>query len=110
MAVLYITAGIMHFIKPRIYLRIIPDYLPYPRLLVSLSGIAEVILGIGLMVPVLKNLSLLTLIIMLLIFLTVHFNMLKNKKASLNLPKWLLLLRIILQFLLIYWAYSYLNI
>jgi uncharacterized membrane protein len=33
--------------------------------------------------------------------------MLTNPKASMGLPKWLLYLRLPLQFLLMYWAYTY---
>ncbi|MFI0430020.1 hypothetical protein [Mariniflexile sp. HMF6888] len=110
MATLYIAAGINHFIKPKMYLRIMPIYLPNHKLLVFLSGIAEIFLGIMLCIPLVKNISLVFIIIMLIVFLLVHFYMLSNKKASAGLPKWLLLLRIPIQFLLIYWAYFYLGL
>ena len=48
MAAMYLFAGVMHFIKPKAYLRIMPRYLPNPKVLVALSGVAEIILGIGL--------------------------------------------------------------
>jgi uncharacterized membrane protein len=110
MAILYVFAGINHFIKPKIYLRIMPNYLPNHKLLVILSGIVEILLGVALCFPKTKNISLYLIITMLLVFFTVHFYMLTNKKASSGLPKWLLVLRIPLQFLLVYWAYSYLNL
>jgi uncharacterized membrane protein len=110
MAALYIIAGIMHFIKPKIYLRIMPSYLPKHKLLVYLSGVIEIILGIGICAPFFKNLALISIIGMLLAFLLVHFFMLNNEKASAGLPKWLLVLRILIQFLLMYWAYSYLKL
>lgn len=110
MASLYFIAGIMHFIKPKIYIRIMPNYLPKHKLLVYLSGIIEIILGISICLPILKNLALVSIIGMLLTFLLVHIYMLTNKKASSGLPKWLLFLRIPIQFLLIFWAYSYLNL
>lgn len=110
MATLYIAAGINHFLKPKMYLRIMPIYLPNHKLLVFLSGIAEIFLGIMLCIPLAKNISLIFIIIMLIVFLLVHFYMLSSKKASAGLPKWLLILRIPIQFLLIYWAYSYLGI
>lgn len=46
MAVLYIVAGIFHFIKPTYYLPIMPRYLPYHMELIYLSGVAEVICGL----------------------------------------------------------------
>jgi len=48
---LFIGAGVLHFLKPETYLRIMPPALPAPRLLVLLSGVAEVAGGGGLLVP-----------------------------------------------------------
>jgi uncharacterized membrane protein len=45
---------------------------------------------------------------MLAVFLMVHFYMLSSEKASAGIPKWVLILRIPLQFGLISWAYAYL--
>ncbi len=108
MAIMYIFAGIMHFVKPKAYLRITPKYLPNHKGLVFLSGVAEVLLGIGLFLPVTKNSAIYGIIAMLLVFLLVHFYMLKGEKEGAGIPKWILLLRIPLQFGLIYWAYYYL--
>ncbi|SEA66418.1 DoxX family protein [Bizionia paragorgiae] len=109
MAAVYIFAGIMHFIKPKAYLRIMPRYIPQPKLMVSLSGITEILLGIGLCVPALKNLSIYGIIAMLVVFLLVHIYMLSGEKASAGIPKWILILRLPLQFGLMYWAYWYLQ-
>lgn len=110
MSFIYILAGLLHFIKPKVYLRIIPNYLPYHKLIVYLSGFIEIILGICVCIPALKNISIVFIILMLLVFLLVHVYMINNKKASAGLPMWLLILRIPIQFILIYWAYSYLSI
>ncbi|MBJ7879422.1 DoxX family protein [Gelidibacter salicanalis] len=108
MAALYVLAGMMHFIKPKMYLRIMPRYLPKPKLLVTLSGIAEIMLGVGLCFPSTKNGAISGIIAMLMVFLLVHFYMLSNKKAAAGIPQWALLLRLPLQFALMYWAYLYL--
>ena len=107
---IYVFAGIMHFIAPKIYLRIMPRYLPNHKLLVQLSGLAEILLGIGLCLPETKNIAIIGIILMLAVFLLVHFYMLKGKKEAAGIPKWILLLRIPLQFVLMYWAYSYFGI
>ncbi|MDT0606919.1 DoxX family protein [Croceitalea rosinachiae] len=108
MAAIYIFAGIMHFIKPKVYLRIMPQYLPNHKALVFWSGVAEIILGIGLCFSATKNFSIWGIIAMLIIFFVVHFYMLSNEKAAVGVPKWILILRIPLQFALIYWASRYL--
>ena len=110
MAAMYGLAGVMHFIKPKAYMRIMPRYLPAHRLLVYLSGLAEIFLGVALIFRPLKNLAIWGIIAMLILFLMVHFYMLSSKKAGLNLPKWLLWARVLLQFGLMYWAYFYLTL
>lgn len=47
--ILYIIAGVLHFIAPDFYLKIMPPYLPFHLALVYLSGVVEIILGIGLL-------------------------------------------------------------
>jgi uncharacterized membrane protein len=109
MAAMYVLAGVMHFIKPKMYMRIMPQYLPNHEALVFWSGVSEILLGVGLCFPTLKTISIYGIIAMLTVFLLVHFYMLSNEKASAGLPKWALLLRIPLQFGLMYWAWVYLN-
>lgn len=110
MASIYILAGIMHFLKPGIYLRIMPRYLPAPKTLVYVSGAAEILLGLGLLFPATRNAAVIGIILMLITFLLVHFHMLSSKKAGAGFPRWALILRIPLQFFLIWWAWYYLNI
>ena len=108
MAGLYTVGGMAHFLFPKVYLRIMPRYLPSPKFLVFLSGIAEIMLGVGLCFEETRNSSIYGIILMLIAFLLVHFYMLSGKKASAGIPKWILILRIPLQFGLMYWAYAYL--
>jgi uncharacterized membrane protein len=48
---LFVGAGLLHFLKPRIYEAIMPDYLPAQRELVYASGVAEAVGGLGLLHP-----------------------------------------------------------
>ena len=109
MAVIYIFAGVMLFVKPKMYMRVMPDYLPKHKLLVYLSGIAEIVLGAALFIPQLKAIAIYGIITMLIVFLIVHFNMLKGGKAAAGIPTWILILRIPMQFGLMYWAWWYLG-
>jgi len=109
MATMYLLAGGMHFLFPKAYLGIMPNYLPKPKALVLWSGVAEIILGIALCFPKTKDMAIGGIMLMLLIFLAVHINMLKGKKEAAGVPRWILLLRIPLQFGLMYWAYHYLQ-
>lgn len=107
MALLYILAGINHFRNPRIYLKIIPNYFPNPKLLNLISGLAEILLGIGLCIPALSKFSAWGIVALLIAIFPANVYMLQNEKAALGLPKWIRLLRLPLQGLLIYWAFTY---
>jgi uncharacterized membrane protein len=50
-AVFYIVAGVLHFLKPAPYLKIMPPYIPWHALMVELSGAAEILGGLGLLLP-----------------------------------------------------------
>ena len=47
MSASYVIAGVTHFLAPKAFARVVPPGLPRPRALVSLSGIAEIGLGLG---------------------------------------------------------------
>lgn len=51
MGPLYVVAGILHFVVPELYVQIVPPILPAPMALVYLSGVAEIGVGAGLLVP-----------------------------------------------------------
>jgi len=53
----FIVAGIMHFVIPRVYQSIVPDYLPAPRALVYASGVAEIAGGAGVLHPRTRRLA-----------------------------------------------------
>jgi len=44
-------AGLMHFLRPRMYERIVPPYLPANREIVYASGVAEIAGGLATMHP-----------------------------------------------------------
>jgi uncharacterized membrane protein len=48
-AALYVAAGALHFIKTELYLRIMPPYLPWHLWLVWISGVFEILGGLGLL-------------------------------------------------------------
>lgn len=50
LGVAFVGAGAMHFVVPRLYGQIVPPVLPWPVGLVYLSGLAEVLVGAGLLV------------------------------------------------------------
>ncbi len=55
LSLLFIAAGVNHFVSPGVYLKIMPEYLPWPLVLVHVSGFFEVLGGVGLAVPRLRR-------------------------------------------------------
>ena len=45
----FIFTGITHFSNPSIYDALVPPYLPEPRLMHSLAGVSEIVLGLSLL-------------------------------------------------------------
>lgn len=106
MSLLYTAAGIYHFVKPKFYLAIMPPYLPNHAFLVWFSGIVEVVLGLGLLLPATRHWAAWGIILMLIAFMPVHIHMITSGRFS-KIPEIVLYFRIVIQFGLIYWAYQY---
>ena len=51
LAILFILSGTLHFISPQPYIKIVPPYLPAHLPIVYISGAAEILGGIGLLIP-----------------------------------------------------------
>jgi uncharacterized membrane protein len=107
MAFIYFIAGLNHFRSPRMYQKIIPDYFSNPKLLNQISGLAEIILGVALIIPQTSSYAAWGVIALLIAVFPTHVYMYQNPKARMNMPKWALLLRMPFQLVLIYWAYLY---
>jgi uncharacterized membrane protein len=78
---LFVLAGILHFLVPAYYRAIVPPYLPAPSTLVALSGVAEVAGGVGLLVPRWRRAAGLGLVVLLLAVLPANVEMLRQGRA-----------------------------
>jgi uncharacterized membrane protein len=57
MAVFYVFAGVQHFRVPEYYLPMMPAYLPAHAALIFCSGVAEVMCGLGVLLPQTRKLA-----------------------------------------------------
>jgi uncharacterized membrane protein len=105
MAAIYVLAGIMHFAKPKFYLKIIPPYIPWHKTLNYLSGAAEIILGIGLLIPSYSVWAAWGIIALLITVFPANIYHLTSAKPGKGLPIWVLYLRLPFQALFIWWAW-----
>jgi uncharacterized membrane protein len=74
---------------------------------VYLSGLFEILGGLGLLFPFAKNFSILGLIALLIAVFPANIYMAKDQKFA-KIPAWIRWGRLPLQFVLIWWLYSYL--
>jgi len=104
-AALFVGTGVAHFLWPSVFVRIMPPYLPRPLLLVYLSGIAEGLGGLGVLVPALRVYAGWGLILLLCAVFPVHVYMVRHPEAFADIPLWALYARLPLQFVLMAWVY-----
>lgn len=106
MSLLYIAAGINHFINPGFYLKIMPSYIPFPLEMVYLSGVCEVLFGAMVIFQKTRKVACWLIIAMLIAFLPVHIQMLLDHLNISDHLFWVSVLRLPLQLLLMKWAWS----
>ena len=104
-----IVAGVLHLVVPEPFIKIVPSMLPAPDFLVYLSGIIEILLGIGLTASNLavRSLSAWGLIALFIAVYPANLNMAFNHIKLEGIPDswWLHGPRLPFQFVLIAWAY-----
>ena len=110
LAGLFLFSGINHFINPQVFTDIMPPYLPFHLELVYLSGLFEILCGAGLFIRGYRKIASWGIVLMLMAFFPVHFYMYSNPEKFSDIPESLLLVRIFLQFGLIYLAFTYTRI
>ncbi len=104
MSLLYVAAGVNHFIQPVFYVNIIPHYFPIPLELVYISGVCEIAFGVLVLFKKTRKTASWLIIAMLIAFLPVHLQMVIDNYSLLGLMFWISVIRIPLQYVLIKWA------
>src|SRR5471030_1021204 len=57
LSLLFLLAGVLHFVYPKTYLRMMPPYVPAPLAMVYISGVCEILGGAGLLIPVTRSMA-----------------------------------------------------
>jgi uncharacterized membrane protein len=108
-AILFIGAGLSHFVFPQPYVRIMPPSLPWPKALVWISGAAEVAGGVGLLIGRFRRPAAYGLALLLVAVFQANIYM---AVAHVRFPgmmgeSWVQWLRLPLQLPLVLWALYY---
>lgn len=107
-AALFSLIGVLHLIKPKFFTQIMPNYIPYHLAMVYISGAAEILGGLGILVEMTQFWAGWGLIILLVAVFPANINMTVKsiqKSGYTSLYSIATIIRLPLQFVLIYWVY-----
>ena len=105
-SVFFIYFGIDHFINPEFYLSIMPPIFPLHLEAVYLSGLFEILGGVGVLIARTRSIAGWGLLALLIAVYPANIYMALTPEAFPDITLFALYFRLALQFLFFYWAYS----
>ncbi|TKD10144.1 DoxX family protein [Polyangium fumosum] len=107
LALAMMGVGLLHFVSPEPFVRIVPAVLPAPLALVYVSGVAEIAGGVGLLIPRLRRAAGIGLIALYVAVFPANINMAIHEiqVGDDPVPVWALWARLPFQLVFIAWAY-----
>lgn len=105
LSVLFVVAGVNHFVNPDFYVRIMPPFLPAHRELVYLSGVLEIVGGIAVLIPGIRAAAGWGLILLLVAVFPANLHMALNPDLFPTLSPAAIYARLPFQALFVAWAY-----
>ena len=106
LAAFFINVGVDHFVNPDFYLSIMPPAIPMHSEAVYISGFFEILGGVCVLIPGLRKIAGWGLLTLLIAVYPANIYMAITPEAFPDIPISLLYIRLALQFLFFYWAYS----
>ncbi len=107
LALIYVAAGIYHFVNPKLYLKIMPTYLPWHLQLIYISGVIEIVLGVLLIPEETRTIAAWLIIAMLIAIFPANIQMAVTFWQKNNSSLWMAIARLPLQGVLIWMAWLY---
>jgi len=106
-ALFFLGSGINHFLRTGFYLRMMPPYLPLHLELVQISGVAEIVLGVLLLIPRTSAAAAWGLIALLVAVFPANMQMALHPDTFPEFRPAVLLMRLPLQAVFIAWSFWY---
>ena len=104
----YLVAGINHFLTPYFYLPLIPPFFSSPEAINVLAGVAELLLGVGVLYFPTRKRAAWGIVVLLVCFIPSHVYFIQVGSCipeGLCVPAWIGWIRLLLIHpVLIYWA------
>jgi uncharacterized membrane protein len=106
LAAFFVASGVNHFVSPRFYRAIVPPPLrDDAKLIVDVSGVAEVLGGLGVLLPRTRRAAGAGLVALLVAVFPANVYMAREPERFRRFPRWALFARLPLQPLMIWWAW-----
>jgi uncharacterized membrane protein len=102
---LFLTAGIAHFVRPQAFVAVMPPYLPWHLELVYLSGAIEIVLAMLLILPRTRRFASWGMMGLLVAVFPAHIHAAMNPETLPIVPTAVIWLRMPFQAVLIAWAW-----
>ena len=96
----FFIGGIAHFVATDIEMRIVPPYIPWPRAMVLISGVFELLGAVGILIPRARRAAGIGLIALTIAVTPANVYMLQHADRF-GVPEWLLVARLPVQVLLL---------
>jgi uncharacterized membrane protein len=107
LGIAFVGAGVNHFAMPRAYERVVPPSMKgRAQSLVAVSGVAEVVGGLGVLLPWTRRSAGLGLIALLAAVFPANLYMARTPEHFRKIPRWALYARLPLQPLMMWWAWT----
>lgn len=100
------VSGVAHFLAPKLYARIVPRWVPDPEAAVLWSGVVELALAVGLLIPRTRRASAWGAIALFVAVYPANIKHALDADAG-TAEWWLTRARLPFQLLLIWWAYTF---
>jgi uncharacterized membrane protein len=97
LAAFMVSVGTLHFTSPAFFVRIVPDWLPAHAALVAVSGVFEIVGGIGILVPAVRRAASLGLVALYVAVFPANVNMVVHPELGGAVAVWLLWARLPVQ-------------
>ena len=104
-AIFFVVGGLNHFVRTGFYLRMMPPYMPMPLTMVQISGVAEIVLGVLLLVPRTSAVAAWGLMALLVAVFPANLQMALHPETFPEFGRGALWLRLPLQVVLVAWAW-----
>jgi uncharacterized membrane protein len=105
LALFFVSVGTLHFVKTALFVSAMPPYIPSHTEMVYISGVFEILGGIGVLVPRTRKWAGYGLIVLLIAVYPAYIHMATHSEKFTSIPPAVLWVRLIFQPVFMTWVW-----